>query len=76
MAEVIMELEEEGEVKVHEFVDLDPHLDFGIGIDAALNVENISDEVIEKFVTEFNEDSLNLDDTLYTFQTEDEEMVD
>lgn len=76
MAEVIMELEEEGEVKVHEFVDLDPNVDFGIGIDAALNVERISDEVMEKFVRDFNEDTLQLDDTLYTFQTEDEEMVD
>jgi hypothetical protein len=76
MAEVIMELEEEGEVKVHEFIDLDPHVDFGIGLDVALNVDQIDEQVITRFVDEFNDDTLELDDTLYTFQMEDGEMVD
>ena len=76
MAEVMMELEEEGEVKVHEFVDLDPNVDFGIGIDAALNVDQIDEKVITKFVNDYNEDSLQLDDTLYTFMMEDEEVMD
>ena len=76
MAEVMMELEEEGEVKVHEFVDLDPNVDFGIGLDAALNVDKLTDDIIQRFVVDFNEDSLRLDDTLYTFMTEDEEVMD
>ncbi|MEJ2005565.1 MAG: hypothetical protein P8X57_11500 [Cyclobacteriaceae bacterium] len=76
MAEVMMELEEEGEIKVHEFVDLDPNVDFGIGIDAALNVDTIDENVISKFVNDYNEETLKLDDTLYTFMMEDEEIVD
>ena len=72
MAEVIMELEEEDQVKVKEHVEIDPHIEFGIGLDAGLNVEKISAKVIEKFIKDFNEDTLSLDKTLYSFQLEDE----
>ncbi len=75
MAEVIMELEEEDEIKVSEHVEVDPHIDFGIGLDVALNVEEITHEVIAKFVKEYNEDSLQLDKTAYSFQLHDEEMM-
>jgi hypothetical protein len=75
MAEVMMELEEEGDVRVAEFIDLDTNLDFGIGLDAALNVDQINDKVIRKFVNEFNNDTLQLDETTYTFQSEDEEYI-
>ena len=69
-----MELEEEEAVKVQEFIDLDTNHDYGIGLDAALNVDEINDKVISRFVTEFNEDTLILDDTLYSFQTEEDEI--
>lgn len=72
MAEVIMELEEEEAVKVKEHVDLDPHAEFGVSLDAGLHVEKITPKVIEKFIKDFNEDSLQLDSTLYSFQTQDE----
>jgi hypothetical protein len=72
MAEVIMELEEEEQVKVKEHVDIDANMDFEIGIDAALHVERITDQVIQKFIKDFNENTLQLDDSLYTFQTEDQ----
>ena len=72
MAEVIMELEEEEQVKVKEHVDIDAGLDFEIGIDAGLHVEQVTPRVIEKFIKDFNEDTLLLDDSLYTFQTEDQ----
>jgi hypothetical protein len=75
IAEVIMDLEEADEVKVREHVDLDTKLDFGIGLDAGLHVENISIRVIEKFIKDFNEDSLTIDPALYSFQTEDEEAI-
>ncbi len=74
MAEVIMELEEDEAVKVQEHVDMDDHVDFGIALDIGLHVEAITPEVVEKFVTDFNSDSLNLDDTLYSFQTKEEEV--
>ena len=73
MAEVILELEEEDQVKVKEYVEIDPNIDFGIGLDAVLNVEKITPEIIDKFVKDFNEDTLALDKTLYSFQTEESE---
>lgn len=73
MAEVIMELEEEEAVKVQEHVDMDNHVDFGIALDIGLHVETITSEIIEKFITDFNTDNLQLDDTLYSFQTTEEE---
>lgn len=72
MAGVILELEEEDQVKVREHIEIDPKIDFGIGLDAGLNVEKITAKVIEKFIRDFNEDSVTLDETLYSFQTEDE----
>jgi len=74
MAEVIMELEEDGSVKVKENIEIDPNVAFGVSLDGSIHVERIMPEVIEKFIREFNEDSLQLDDTLYSFQTEDEEL--
>lgn len=73
MAEVIMDLEDEEAVKVKEHVDLDNHVDFGIALDIGIHVEAITPEVIEKFVNDFNTDSLQLDETLYSFQTAEEE---
>jgi len=71
MAEVILELEEEGTVKVKEHVDMDVNVEFGISLDVGLHVESITTQVIEKFIKEFNEDSLKLDPTLYTFETQE-----
>ena len=68
MAEVMVELEEEGDVKVKEHVDLDLGHEFGIGLDAGLNVEVITPELIERFIKDFNSDSLKLDNSLYSFQ--------
>ena len=76
ITELIMEMEEEETVKVQEFIDLDTHHDFGIGLDVSLNVEEITHEVITNFIQEFNEDTLVLDETLYSFMTEDEEFED
>lgn len=73
LTEVMDELEEEDAVKVSEHVDIDENIDFGIGIDAGLNVEKITPEVIEKFITDFNDDSLELDETHYSFQFEDDD---
>lgn len=74
ITEVIMQLEEDEEVKVQEFIDVDTNHDYGIGLDAALNLEYIDEDAIARFVREFNEDSIQLDDTLYSFQSEEEEI--
>ncbi|WP_192349901.1 hypothetical protein [Algoriphagus sp. Y33] len=73
ITEIIMEIEEEESVKVQEFVDVDTHHDFGIGLDAGLNVDHIDELVISNFIKEFNDDTLELDDTMYAFQSEEEE---
>ena len=75
IAEVIMELEEEGDVKVREHIDIDTKMDFGIGLDAGLHIEEINSKVVEKFIKEFNEDTLTLDSSLYSFQTQDEQAL-
>ena len=71
IAEVIMELEEEEAVKVKEHVDLDVNTDFGVALDVGLQREKITEADIEKFIRDFIEDSLDLDENLYSFQTED-----
>jgi hypothetical protein len=73
MAEVIMELEEEETVKVKEHIELDSNSEFGVSMDIGLHLEKITPKSIEKFIKEYNEDSLKLDGTLYSFQTEDQE---
>lgn len=71
IAEVIMELEEEEAVKVKEHVDLDVNTDFGVALDVGIHRDKIGRSEIEKFIREFNEDALDLDENLYSFQTED-----
>jgi hypothetical protein len=73
MAEVIMEMEEEGQVKVREHADIDPHLDFGIGLDVGLHVDAITPRVIAKFINDFNAGTLQLDPASYSFQTQSQE---
>lgn len=73
MAEVIMELEEEEAVKVKEHADVDIHADFGIALDVGLHVEKVTPEVIREFISNYNAGALQLDSTLYSFQTKGEE---
>ena len=74
ITEIIMDIEEEESIKVQEFVDIDTNHDFGIGLDAALNVDHIDNKVIKKFILDFNDDTLTLDDTAYSFQSEEEDL--
>jgi hypothetical protein len=76
ITEMMLELEEEEAVKVQEHVEVDPDIDFGISLNVGLNVERVDDGVIRKFIREFNSGTLQLDSTLYSFQTEDEEEYD
>lgn len=71
ITEVMTELEEEGEVRVQEHLELDTNIDFGIGLNAGLNVDEVNPEVIKKFIKDYNEDTLKLDDTFYSFQVSD-----
>ncbi|MBL7871129.1 MAG: hypothetical protein JNM78_05925 [Cyclobacteriaceae bacterium] len=70
LAEVMVELNEEDSIKVSEHVELDIDHEFGIGLDAGLNIEAVTAEIIQRFIDDFNADKLSLDDTLYSFQLE------
>jgi len=74
MAEVIVELEEEETVKVQEHVDIDINAEFGVGLDIGLHVNEITEKVIETFIRDYNDDTLKLDQTYYTFQTQEDEL--
>ncbi len=73
LAEVMVELQEEDSVKVSEHVDLDIDHEFGIGLDAGLNIEFVTPEIIQRFIEDFNADTLSLDETLYSFQMESDD---
>jgi hypothetical protein len=73
LEEIIEELEEEEVIKVSEFVEVETDFEYGIGLDVSLNVEEITHEVITKFISDFNAGTLELDPTLYSFTSEEEE---
>ncbi len=73
IAEMIDELEDEDAVKVQEHVDMDYGGDEGIGLDIGLNVEEVNDKVINRFISDFNKDAIKLDETFYSFQSNEEE---
>lgn len=73
LTEVMDELEEDDAVKVQEHIDVDPNIDFGVGLDIGLHKNQISHEVIEAFIKDYNSGKLKLDPTHYSFQFDDEE---
>jgi hypothetical protein len=73
ITELMDAIEEEEEVKVSEHVEIDLDFDFGIGLDVALNVDAITDEVVEQFIKDFNNNTITLDKTLYSFMTDEED---
>lgn len=72
LEEIIEELEEEEAIQVAEFVEIDEDFEYGIGLDIALNVEEIDNKVITDFVNNFKSGKLKLDPTLYSFTSEEE----
>ncbi len=73
LTEIIEEIEETETVKVQEHVEMDMEADYGIALDVCLNVEEVTDEVVENFIRAFNANAVRLDTTLYSFTSEDEE---
>jgi hypothetical protein len=71
MAEVVLGLQEEGSVKVKEHIELGEDGDFGVSLDVGLQVERITSAVIERFIDQFTTGKLVLDDTLYSFQLDE-----
>jgi uracil-DNA glycosylase len=73
ITELIESIEEEEEVKVKEHLEIESDFEYGVGLDACLNVEAVTDEVITKFINEFNSGTLKLDTTLYSFSSADDD---
>jgi hypothetical protein len=57
---------------VAEYIEVDTDFEYGVGLDVGLNVPEITVEVIEKFIEEFNEGTIQLDTTLYSFKLSDD----
>ncbi len=73
LAELIDEMEDAETVKVQEHVEVDTDTDYGVALDVCLNVEEVTDEVVEDFIKAFNANTLKLDTTLYSFSSEGDE---
>ena len=74
--EVIEDLEENEEIKVAEYIEIDPEFDYGVSIEAALYVPALDDDMLSQFVKDFNGNTLSLDPSLYTFNSDDEDEED
>jgi len=72
-AYAMYEIEEAGAANVAESVDLDSDFEFGIGLEVYLNLPEITETVIVKFIDEFNSGTLKLDPVAYSFESDDEE---
>ncbi|MFD1139658.1 hypothetical protein ACFQ4C_00995 [Larkinella insperata] len=73
LTELIEEIEETEAVKVQEHIEVDPDFEYGISLDVCLNVDEITDDVIEDFIARFNSNSLELDKTMYSFSSDESE---
>lgn len=70
------EIEEAGDANVAESVTFDESFDYGVGMEAYLNVAEINEEVLLKFINDFNGSHLKLDPVRYSFESEDDEEED
>ena len=68
--EFIMEMEEDEDMKVSEFIKKDPDFEFGIGLEVAVNAELITQEDIGRFVDDFNAGTFELNSNRFSFKQE------
>jgi hypothetical protein len=73
ITELIETFEEEEAVKVKEHLEIETDFEYGVGLDASLNVEAITDDVVSKFIEDFNSGRLKLDTTLYSFTSDEDD---
>ncbi len=76
LEKALMEIEEEGTSKVSEFVTVDDEdTDYGVNMTVCLNIIEVDEAQIEKFVKSYNSGDLKLDKSLYSFEPEDEDFL-
>jgi hypothetical protein len=66
--EFIMEMEEDEDMKVSEFINIDTDFEYGIGLEVAVNAELITLEDINRFVEDFNAGTFKLDNNRFSFK--------
>ncbi|GAB4123492.1 MAG: hypothetical protein OHK0045_16060 [Raineya sp.] len=77
-AEIIAEIEAEDNLKVQEFIEIDDseiesqHNDLIVMLTVVLNIDEINEEIIDKFVKDYKNNTLRLDENLYSFSIEDD----
>lgn len=73
VTEIIEEIEENEEIRVAEHVETVMQDDGTVEMDVCLHREAITDQLIEQFVVQYRAETLQLDPTLFTFSSLDED---
>jgi len=61
---------QDSDYEVQEFIQFDEDNDYSVSIDICLNLPEINEQEIARFVEKFNADQLKLDKTYYSFDFE------
>lgn len=72
-AYAMFEIEEAGGARVAESVEVDEQFEYGVGLEAYLNLAEITEEEITRFIAAYNSGSLTLDPVEYAFESESDE---
>jgi hypothetical protein len=72
-AYAMYEIEEAGDAKVAESIEIDTNFEFGVGLEAYLNVLEITEASIIQFIEDFNAGNIQLDPVRYSFESDDDE---
>jgi hypothetical protein len=73
IVEFMEEIMEEESIKAKESITIDDSIEFGVGIEVILNVEEITPQIIADFIDQYNSGTVKLDDTFYSFSYDDDE---
>lgn len=73
IVEFMEEIMEDESIKAKESITIDDTIEFGIGIEVILNVEEITPEIMSDFINQYNQGTVKLDDTYYSFAYDDDE---
>ena len=73
LTEFIEEIEENEEIKVKEHVEMDTTFEYGIGLEVGLNKTEINNKVISEFIIAYNAGRVQLDSTMFSFTSEEED---
>ncbi|MCC5945627.1 MAG: hypothetical protein JJT94_11885 [Bernardetiaceae bacterium] len=65
---MLKEIQKEKSIEVNEYINFDETVEYGIGMDICLNVKEVTDAVIEKFITQFNKGTFKADSELRSFE--------